>query len=382
MFWLRDHTVNSVVKEKSPEDAVAWDVSESASVWATSLAIWALLGTRYVGPRCLEIAHAAMWLIEQQRFDGGWGFDRECESRIYFTGLALKALQQAALFLPLSSEQVSRVHRVRQFGVRFILERCSKAGTVAYWTTKVDGEEQLDPTSTLYAVWVLFEENRKQYDELIKGAVQFLRNTLRGRETWEFRQFVSEASTRYGTQKIIVSFTPSFVIPLLRMNIHPLDDLCLKPITWLRTNIMQAGWILPGYSSHALSFTTAYALWSVTQWHRYLVRHTIEEMVVAQPFVLRALRKRLSLAITVIILLCILTLLMNTQLIPSATSSFEEAIERYGPGVSLIVALMAVIGVPSFVAIVRHIDSNLLSKRVSNLLRKIKTAIERLVYLK
>ena len=66
LFHLRDHTQNPVTKSKNPEDALAWDISESASVWATSLALWALLKTEYQGERIEEVKNALLWLIEQQ----------------------------------------------------------------------------------------------------------------------------------------------------------------------------------------------------------------------------------------------------------------------------------------------------------------------------
>ena len=90
LFTLRDSTAHKIFKEKKEEDQCAWSVSEGACVFATAWAVWALLETEYHGDRLNEIKEAVIWLTDQQKDDGGFGFDISCESKDYLKQLSKK----------------------------------------------------------------------------------------------------------------------------------------------------------------------------------------------------------------------------------------------------------------------------------------------------
>lgn len=374
LFWLRDHTVNRIVKEKSAEDKVAWDVSESASVWATSLALWGLLGTRYNGKNLSELISATLWLADQQKGDGGWGFDRESPSRIYFTGLALHALQLGMRSLPLSNSEKERIKRIKQFGLQFVLHNYEKRGKLVYWKTNINQKEKPDPTSTLYEIWALSEEQSSEHDEILKKSIQFLREELKG-ETWELRKFIEETKTKYGTQKIVMSYTPSFLILLLRLGIHPFDEICLKPLIWLKENKIKNGWSLPGHSAHALSFTTAYALWAITQWHRYALQQIIKNAKV-RPFSLRKYKRRISILVGIVLVIGVTYLITSTRLLNLANYFFSKIIESYGiiGLVGFIASLITILG------LIRWLDLHVFDSKITKVLKLIRNTVGHFIY--
>jgi len=375
LFWLKDNTVNPVVKRKLPEDNVAWDVSEGASVWATSLALWALIETGYKGEKNNEIHDATLWLVDQQRDDGGWGFDKESPSRIYFTVLALNALQLSINSIPFSSSELERIKRVKQHGLRFILQKCERKQKFIYWKTKINQKDLPDLTSTLYALWILYKDNPNKWREIIKGGIEFLRREIKGKEIWEFRKFIEETQTKYGTHKVIISYTPSIPIPLLKMGVHPFDELCLKPIMWLRKNKVKNGWSLPGHSEHALSFTTAYALWTITEWHKHVIKE-IGKKTEVYPFTLRRLRRRISVLIGVIIAL------VTSRLFPVIANPFYSFLKYYNTVdlISLIASYITIFSVA--ILLIKYLDAHVFNTKISRRLRRIKNIIEQIVYVK
>ena len=378
MFWLRDHTANLVVKEKTPEDAVAWDVSESASVWATSLAIWAFLGTGYNGPRVTEIKDAAIWLADQQRENGGWGFDCQTDSNVFFTGLTLHTLKLALSSLHLTSSEQKRVERAISFGIQFVLKGCHREGRMAYWSLQINGKAKPDPTLTLYAMWALYEESVHQYQDLIQAGIQFLKGALQRDLIWELRPIAVEAHTKYGTQKVIVSFTPSFPILLLRMGCSPFDDICFGPIRWLEENKAPNGWSLPGYSERTLSFATAYAIWTITNWHKYVVRNSLKE-VEEHPVILRALRRRASILVWVIIGLSSILVLANTPVIQFIQDLYAKILP-YNTLIQIVASILGILGISGLFPLLRFLDSRIFNKVMSKTVDRIRKFALRLLY--
>lgn len=375
LFYLKDHTSNPIVKSKLPEDNVAWDVSESASVWATSLALWALIETGYRGEKINEIHDATLWLIDQQKDDGGWGFDKRSPSRIYFTALALNALQLSINSIPFSHSELERIKRAKQYGLQFILQKCERKHKLVYWKTRINQEDLPDPTSTLYALWILHKDNPDKWREIIEGGIRFLRREIEGKEIWEFRKFIEETQTKYGTHKIIISYTPSIPIPLLKMGVHPLDELCLKPIMWLIKNKVKNGWSLPGYSEHALSFTTAYALWTIAEWYKHVIKEVDKEIEV-YPSILRRLRRRISVLIGIIIAL------VTYHFFPVIANLFYSFLKYYNTVdlISLIASYMTIF--TGVILLIRYLDAHVFNKKISRGLRRIKNIIEQIVYVK
>lgn len=380
MFKLRDHTENPIVKSKFQEDSCAWDVSESACVWATGLAIWSLLETGYHGPRMDEIKKALLWLVDQQKPGGGCGFDIRCRSRIYFTGLALHAMKLGLSYLDLNQQETNRINKAIADGIQFILNESKSEGNIVYWGT-IEGSKDRDPTSTLYALWALYEHNADQYRAMINKGLQFIRDDLRGKDVWELKEIVSETETKYTTHKVIVSFTPAFPILLLRLGVNPFDEMCIKPIMWLKKNRAAQGWRLQGYSEHALSFTTAFALWTINQWHKHVVKEFLKEHA-RHPLILKALRNRITTLLGLIIGLILSIAVFLTPMPVYVNNLLTKIVEQYGIGLSVLASLLAVLGISGLVPALKYIDSRFLNHRMKRSIEKLVKAVKHFVYVK
>lgn len=378
IFRMRDHSENSAIKNKKKEDSYAWDVSESASVWATSLAIWSLLETGYQGNRIDEIKAALLWLVDQQQVNGGWGFDIECKSRLYFTGLALHALRLSLSRLSLNGQEKHKITKAIGDGIQFILNERKTGEKIVYWTT-VEGNTDPDATSTLYALWALFEHNPDGYQDLIDKGLQYIRKDLQGKDIWEFREIVSEIETKYKTQKVVVSFTPAFPLLLLKLGVSPLDDMCIKPITWLRKNKTTKGWSLPNYSKNSLSFTTAFAVWTINQWHKCLLEEFLKEHA-RHPMVLQALRQRISILLGLMVGSILVFVFFFTPVPQYINNFLVTFIETYGLGLSVIASLLAILGISGFIPALKYLDSRILKQRIWRSIKGLIKSVKSILY--
>lgn len=299
MFILRDNTYNPSPKKQNEEDKWAWDVSESASVWSTSLAIWALLETNYNGPRKDEIKEALMWLVNQQNPDGGWGFDTECSSQMLFTSFSLHALKIAINKIELSLEEEKKVKKAISFAINFIIKIKKTEKGLSFW---LDYKNEKDPTNTIYALWALFEENNQIFRDEIEKGIIFLRKEIKDKEIWDFNEIISETNTKYRFHKNIISFTPSIPIVLLKLGVDPFDDLCMKPIEWFQKNHKEKGWSLPNFSKKESTFSTSLALWTIEDWQRAVTKKNLK---LVEPKILKQLRMRILVLFLLILIIFI-----------------------------------------------------------------------------
>lgn len=371
LFWIRDHTSNLHSQDKLSEDAVAWDIAESASVWATSLAVWALIGTGYNGSRSNEIKDAIVWLLNQQKSDGGWGFDSRTPSSLIFTAPTLHVLNIAtSSSLNFTAQELSQIDRAKNIGVRFILENCHRESKTAFWKLRIGNNETPDPTATLYAIWSLFEIDARQHKSLIQGGIEYLRSTLQNNGIWELKTIATETNTKYGVHKIVISFTPSFVIFLLRAGCNPFEDICFGPIQWLGKNRLSTGWNLPGYSESATSFATAYAIWTMGNWSKCVVRAGLQG---AQefPFLLKSLRKRITVLTLLVSGLFISLLLLNTPSI-DLIKKLYGSILPVSADIQLIASILALIGISGLYQLLVFLDSNILNHKFAQKLNSLR----------
>jgi hypothetical protein len=384
IFKLRDQTTNPVVKKKSIEDAFAWDVSESACIWATAFAIWALLETGYAPTtdKKDDIKNAILWLVKQQNtLDGGWGFDISCKSRIFFTTVTLHALKLSLSLSIFEPDELANIKRSIGFGIKFITGSCKEEKEIAYWNSVIGGNDK-DPASTLYALWALHETDSEKYSYLISKGLRFIRNDLHGKEIWEFKEIVVETNTKYGTQKTIISYPPFFPIIFLKLGVSPFDELCIKPVTWLKNNRVGKGWNLPGYSDRPLTFTTALALRTINQWHRSVMKSVLEQTK-TDLLTLSKLQKRISILLISLIGVIIVMIFVTTPIVGSFMNFFNnELVEKYGQQISIIASIMAILGVSGIISALRYLDKHIFNGKLSTPIKKLKKFLLSMIYLK
>lgn len=379
IFKLKDNTSNNFSKNKLPEDNCAWDVSETASVWVTSLALWALLETQYSGPRSSEIKDALLWLLEQQRSNSGWGFDISCDSRIFFTATVVHVMLLAKKTLKFNKTEENKINRAINEGIQFVLNEKNEEEH-AFWTLGENSTES-DCTSTLFALWILYEFDKKQFQPVIDKGISFIREKLQSKEIWDFKVIVSEGKTKYSFHKIIASFTPAFPLILLKLGVKPFDELCLKPITWLKKNRTNYGWELPCYTNHALSFSTALGFWTINEWHKKIIRNSLDENE-NYPFILDKLRRRVNIFLVSTILITAILIIFFTPVLNLSYNFITEFIKTYGEDVSLLSAVFAVVGVSGIIPVIKYIDKKILNQSIKRNVANFFNKIKYLLYLK
>lgn len=376
IFKYRDWAPNVDIKTKDDEDAVAWDVSESASAWCTSHAIWSLLETGYNGDKLDEIKDATLWLLNQQNADGGWGFDKKCESRIFFTSLVIKALHLSLIKLNLDSEEQENIKKAIERGISYILNTKNERDNTVFWGLEPDDGEG-DATYTAFAIWSLHDYEKEKHEEIITKAVNFLREDLKSKDIWEFKEIVSEKSnTKYGYHKNIISFTPAMPLILLRLGIDPNDDLCLKPINWIKENRSKAGWPLPGYTGGELTFTTAMALWAVNDWQRAINKTDIQ-IQRTSPKTEKSLRKIIAFLIILVSVVSLLLLNEWLSIFSIVTGILSSITSKHGPNVTFLanIAFLGTILLTFFRIIDKYILEGKITARLIDLLIMIKNRV-------
>lgn len=85
------------------------------------------------------------------------------------------------------------------------------------------------------------------------------------------------------------------------MQCDPFDEICFAPLQWLQSAYLddEHGWSYENYghdTSHALAFTTAYALWAIANWYKYAARYSVRQRTVIE-----RLRRQRNLILTLFI---------------------------------------------------------------------------------
>jgi len=391
LLHLRDNTQHPIIKNKYSTDAYAWSVSEGPCVFATAWAIWALLETNYQGHRLGDIKSSSEWLLSQQREDGGFGFDISCESRTYYTALALHALRLSRVKLTLAENERGRINRSIKEGIDFILVKREERGEITGWKINTD-DSNFDPTSTLYAIWALHEEDKTKYQSIIERGLKYLKCDLSSKDIWDITETFSENSEKYGIHKKIVTFTPSFPLVLLRLGVSPFDELCIKPIVWLKNNQTQKGWPLKHYTSGAVSFTTALGLWTIYEWEKSIIRGAIKEVIIMKGekcieiTAPRAdkLRKRVMIFSSLFIAsFCYLFVSTFTGSILTVVQNIPlniGLIEKYILVVTVVGGVLGFFGIVPNIESVKRFDEKYLNRCIKRLVHKVKKTSQWMLY--
>src|SRR6266849_1695148 len=289
------NNMDTTLSGQKQGDTVAWDSLEGLSPWTTSLAIWALLGTGYQGNRLAEIKDAALWLVDQRQADGKWGRYAHDATDLLLTGTVLHALLLVSRMpaLVLTDSELQTIRRARTDALESIRKLGQQERDTVYWIGQTESGTQADPTATLCAVWALHEAKGFDKDKvvtdakLVSGGITYLRKALRENAQpgqppiWPFKRVVISPPIK-GPAWTVVSFTPAFVIPLLAMQCDPFDEICFAPMQWLQRAYLEdeQGWGHENYghsANHAISYTTAYALWAIASWYKYASRRFVQQ---------------------------------------------------------------------------------------------------------
>ena len=384
LLLLRDSTFHQIKKPQKQNDRWAWSISEGACVFATSWAIWALLETDYQGDKLIEIKNAVSWLCNQQRKDGGFGFDISCESKIFFTSLSLHALRVSKIKISYTDEEKNQIDRCIKSGIAFILEGIVEHDDNIHWKSNIEDDDP-DATSTLYALWALFEEDKEKYKEFIQKGITYLRNSLVDKPIWDIKPILNESSKIYGTQKIIVTFTPSFPIILLKLGVRPLDELCMKPIIWLNNNKTKNGWPLKGYGSGAVSFITVLGLWTIDNWEKSIIEKTVEKNIKMEKNVyvdyqtskIHGLEVRVLLFFT---LMVILIIIIARDYIFLIFEPLKAIFSNFIAVLSGLVILSGFFGVAFNIKTIKNFDNKHLRGTISTIVQKTSMLAKRILF--
>lgn len=379
IFRLQNQSPNLIKKQKSKDDSPAWDVSESANCYSTSLALQALIETDYKGSKTDIIKESLIWLSQQQKGDGGWGFDKTCVSRVYFSAQIIYTLSIGLKFV--EPTEKSKIEAAISTGLNFIKsEMRVEKNKFTYWSA-ASGDNIPEPTNTLYALWILNKQNILD-DNVKNSALCFLREQMNYDNIWDFSEVVKEINSKYGSNKTIISFSPSFPLILLELGVSPFDDLCLKPISWLKDNFKNY-WSLPQYSSGNLSFIYVLGLWTLIKWQRHANKHVLINGFDNKK--ISNLKRRINFYVSIVLLMIFIQL--RTPIMEIITSIYKvlnQELAMYGKipfYASLITIVLFIVTVIKYIPIVvKYIDTKVFQSKIKITLNKLKLRAYIIIY--
>ncbi len=275
----------------------AWNVSEGRNVWSTSQVLWALIATRYDGIYKPILLASVRWLLKQQYPEGGWAFvaERKNKPNVFVTSLTLYTLK-LSLRLPEWKEVERReIQEAIVKGCDYLIK--SRSPGRSYWTSDLSSNDtSIEPTSTAMALWALHHCSPKQpgIRDIITDGVMALKRDLGKKDVWDSQIIVDGYISETGKQKTLYGFTPSLPLILLQLGVSPTDEAIIKPINLLLKIKRTTGWEFfstkkqpksaSGYydprvhyvgSGDTMTFTTALAIWTIEEWHKQLLRHSV-----------------------------------------------------------------------------------------------------------
>ena len=163
------------------------------------------------------------------------------------------------------------------------------------------------------------------------------------------------------------------------MGISPYDELCLKPIKWLKNNKIKGGWGFSKEDKTPLSFTTALALWSIHLWNKYIIKETFTRLEI-QPFILKSLRRRITILITIVTIIFFLFFIFYTPGLTYLITYLNMIINDYGIYISVIGAIISILGISGLYPLLKFSDRKFLDEKISKTFKKIKDIIKQFIY--
>lgn len=317
LFSLKDSftpkTDNDDKIDKLPEDAPAWGIDETPSVWTTSMAVIALLNTGFVTrdtttrDMVTELRDTIYWLVEQAYPEGGWGYQKFSESpaclpSVPMTALAMKAIIIAQNERRLFNDDAKRSRRFNKIvtalekGKDFLMkkEQTNQDGSSVYWSFQ-------DVPGVSITTWVL--ETLKllaestipcyspdEYKALKPKVLRFIYEDLPNENIEEsycqsekFFFADKSASLKYKPQlkaeKSFYTFKPFIVSKLLDLGESPHNPQICLMVKWLLENREQH-WTIQEYnSSSPCSISAAMAINVIVKWLKHINEKSFSNIV-------------------------------------------------------------------------------------------------------
>lgn len=266
-----------VPPNKPDEDAHAWCVTETPSLWATSYAVWSLLASGYEEHKDAYIWPATKWILSQQdEATGGFAYQRhvDCVPTVYLTCLTIKALRRAldgtrsVVTKPCAARSIrGAISRALDF-----VEECARdvQDTLVFARHPDIQHASFDWVSTIWAYTAL-TQNRNESAPQPQRLFHILRRELADQSKfegfWHANNFVNEAHTKFGGHKSYYYFMPSLLVPLIGLGLDPLDPICGCFLQNLRETFLRTGWPIVEYRrAEICTFSTSLALQTISSW--------------------------------------------------------------------------------------------------------------------
>ena len=299
--------------EKAPEDQYAWGIDETPSVWTTSMAIIALMDTRYVArddiksAARIDLRNTVYWLADQAYDEGGWGYQKyekssACRPCVSMTALAMKAILLAQNDTHLFNDDARRDRKFNRIvnalnkGKKYLLD-CIKEDESgdAFW------EYQNKPgvgismwaidALNLFAKSTVQGYRKEDYDAIEPKVISFIYKNLPTSANFEqygqselfFIATQEDGGLKYkptlAHPKGFYTFRPYIVSSLLDRGENPANEQIVLMIRWLLKNRDQH-WAIEEYnSSSPCSISAAMAINVIVKWLKKISEKSFSQTV-------------------------------------------------------------------------------------------------------
>ena len=298
---------------KQTEDAPAWGIDETPSVWTTSMVVIALLNTGFVTRDTTSkdvvstLRDTIYWLVEQAYPEGGWGYQKfpespACLPSVPMTALAMKAIIIAQNDQRLFNDDAKRNRRFNKIvtalerGKDFLLtnKQVNQNDSSIYWSYR-------DVPGVSITTWVL--ETLKflaestiscykvdDYESLKPEVMNYIYKNLPDENMIETycqseKFFFAEksAALKYKPQlkseKAFYTFKPFIVSKLLDLGENPHNPKICLMVKWLLENREQH-WTIQEYnSSSPCSISAAMAINVIVKWLKHINEKSFSNIV-------------------------------------------------------------------------------------------------------
>ena len=308
-------TDNDDIISKAVEDSHAWGIDEAPSVWTTSMALIALLNTKYTTRDdvkkniVLDLRESVYWLANQAYNDGGWGYQKYTESLacgplVSMTALAMKAIilaqQDSRIFNADAkhSYKFNTITRALTKGKEYLLANCKliEKDNICYWSSYDKPGISVTMWAT-EALEMMSKENlggykTEEYYQLKERVCNYIYSQLPDEDSIKtysqselFFQARQEDGLKYKknlkADKKFYTFKPYIISRLLDMGEDPFNPKIVSMIGWLLNNREQH-WTIEEYnSSSPCSISAAMAINVIVKWLKKISKRTFSKEVEA-----------------------------------------------------------------------------------------------------